>query len=150
MTLFFKSFSSSSLFLFLSHCCLKNYSISFQWFSLPLCFCPCQLRPCFTFSLCSFTFSPLPFISYIFFSLRFLLASRRKIKMSAGGTGQAVCLHLIITVPYSPAGGHAALIVDETRHMHVVTHSEPTVTNTRITPIKPPFLYLLSPVSAFC
>lgn len=50
--------------------------------------------------------------------------------MSAGGTGQAVCLHLIITVPYSPAGGHAALIVDETRHMHVVTHSEPTLTST--------------------
>ncbi len=42
--------------------------------------------------------------------------------MSAGGTGQAVCLHLIITVPYSPAGGHAALIVDEMSHIHVLTH----------------------------
>lgn len=41
--------------------------------------------------------------------------------MSAGGTGQAVCLHLIITVPYSPAGEHTALIVDEMSHTDVLT-----------------------------
>lgn len=44
--------------------------------------------------------------------------------MSAGGTGQAVCLHLIITVPYSPAGGHAALIVDEMSRIHVLAHMD--------------------------
>lgn len=42
--------------------------------------------------------------------------------MSAGGTGQAVCLHLIIIVPYRPAGGHAALIADETSHIHILAH----------------------------
>ncbi len=42
--------------------------------------------------------------------------------MSAGGTGQAVCLHLIITVPYSPAGGHAALIIVEMSYADILTH----------------------------
>lgn len=47
--------------------------------------------------------------------------------MSAGGTGQAVCLHLIITVPYSPTGGHAALIVDEMSHINVLAHKNNTM-----------------------
>ena len=46
--------------------------------------------------------------------------------MSAGGTGQAVCLHLIIIVPHSPTGKHAALIVDEMGHINVLTRMNNT------------------------
>lgn len=42
--------------------------------------------------------------------------------MSAVGTGQAVCLHLIIIVSHGPTGGQAALIADEMSHTGVLTH----------------------------
>lgn len=44
--------------------------------------------------------------------------------MSAGGTGQTVCLHLIIIVSHGPTGGQAALIADEMSNSKV-THSYP-------------------------
>lgn len=79
------------------------------------------MRPRYIFSSPSASLS-LPLSSSLAPFLFFIFALGREIKMSAGGTGQAVCLHLIIIVSHSPTGGHAALIADEKSHMNVLAH----------------------------
>lgn len=57
-----------------------------------------------------------------FFSFLLALPEGERSKCVAGGTGQAVCLHLIIIVSHSPTGEHAALIADEMSHINVLGH----------------------------
>lgn len=133
-----KSFFSHSIFSFFPlfrH--LQNSACAFYDSHTGCSSSPSQLRPR--------SISPTPslprFISHTL-PLLFFVPSGREIKMSAGGTGQAVCLHLIITVPYRPAGGHAALIVDETSHTHTLSHTWTTQSNTWVTPTTCLILYL--------
>lgn len=62
------------------------------------------------------------FLFFFFFFFLLALPEGERSKCVAGGTGQAVCLHLIIIVSHSPTGEHGALIADEMSHINVLGH----------------------------